>query len=207
MNLSKSGYAVMSVKQITTDDLRRMKGTEGLILQGCSGSLDEWVDGINDMLTESEILLNGTKFKAENCCAFENEGLTNLMFPFSEDVKLDVGKLAMWRLQTHGNFGGKWLSDYVDNRLGGFLSEEMAEKKKPDCKLIGEDGNIFNLMGIASKTLRQNGMAEQAVEMRDRICASGSYDEALCIIGDYVNITDEDDFDECEDESMEFGGM
>jgi len=207
MNLSKSGYAVMSVKQITTDDLRRMKGTEGLILQGCSGSLDEWVDGINDMLTESEILLNGTKFKAENCCAFENEGLTNLMFPFSEDVKLDVGKLAMWRLQTHGNFGGKWLSDYVDNRLGGFLSEEMAEKKKPDCKLIGEDGNIFNLMGIASKTLRQNGMAEQAVEMRDRICASGSYDEALCIIGDYVNITGENDWDECEDESMEFGGM
>lgn len=197
----------MSVKQITTDDLRKMKDTEGLILQGCGGSLDEWVDGINDMLTESEILLDGTKFKAENCCVFENEGLTNLMFLFSEDVKLDMGKLAMWRLQTHENFGGKWLSDYVDNTLGGFLSEETAEKKKPDCKLIGEDGNIFNLMGIASKTLRENGMAEQAVEMRDRICASGSYDEALCIIGDYVNITGEDDFDENMDYGMEFGGM
>ncbi len=197
----------MSVKQITTDDLRKMKDTEGLILQGCGGSLDEWVDGINDMLTESEILLNGTKFKAENCCVFENEGLTNLMFPFSENVKLDVGKLAMWRLQTHSNFGGKWLSDYVDNRLGGFIREETAEKKKPDCKLLGTDGNIFNLMGIASRTPRENGMAEQAVEMRDRICASGSYDEALCIIGDYVNITGENDWDECEDESMEFGGM
>lgn len=109
----------MSVKQITTDDLRRMKGTEGLILQGCGGSLDEWVDGINDMLTESEILLNGTKFKAENCCVFENEGLTNLMFPFSEDVKLDVGKLAMWRLQTHSNFGWKgcqimWITGSAD---------------------------------------------------------------------------------------------
>ena len=43
--------------------------------------------------------------------------------------------------------------------------------------------------------------------MRDRICASGSYDEALCIIGDYVNITGDDDLDECEDESMEFRGM
>lgn len=193
----------MSVKQITTDDLRKMKDTEGLILQGCGGSLNEWIDGINDLLTGAEILLNGTKFKAENCCVFENEGLTNLMFPFSEDVKLDVGKLAMWRLQTHSNFGGKWLSDYVDNRLGGFVDKQQ----KPDCKLIGEDGNIFNLMGIASKTLRQNGMAEQAVEMRDRICSSGSYGEALCIIGDYVNITGDDDLDECEDESMEFGGM
>ena len=197
----------MSVKKINAEDLRRMKDCEGLILQGCGGSLDEWVDGINDMLTESEILLDGTKFKVENCCVFENEGLTNLMFPFSENVKLDMGKLTMWRLQTHENFGGKWLSDYVDNRLGGFIREETAEKKKPDCKLIGEDGNIFNLMGIASKTLRQNGMAEQAVEMRDRICASGSYDEALCIIGDYVNITGEDDYDEDMDDGMEFGGM
>ena len=47
----------MSVKQITTDDLRKMKGAEGLILQGCGGSLDEWVDGINDMLTESGLSL------------------------------------------------------------------------------------------------------------------------------------------------------
>jgi len=197
----------MSVKKINAEDLRRMKDCEGLILQGCGGSLDEWVDGINDMLTESKILLDGTKFKAENCCAFENEGLTNLMFLFSEDVKLDMGKLAMWRLQTHEKFGGKWLSDYMDNRLGEFIPEETAEKKKPNCKLIGEDGNIFNLIGIASKALRQNGMAEQAVEMRDRICASGSYDEALCIIGDYVNITGEDDYDEDMDDSMEFGGM
>lgn len=197
----------MSVKKIRAEELRRMNGQEGLILQGCGGELQDWVDGINDMLIKSDILFDGTKFKAENCLAFENEGLTNLLFPFSEDVKLNMGKLAMWRLQTHSNFGGKWLSDYVDNRLGGFIPEKASEQKKPDCKLIGEDGNIFNLMGIASKILRQNGMAEEAVEMRDRICASGSYDEALCIIGGYVNITGGDDLDECEDESMEFGGM
>lgn len=197
----------MSVKKIRAEELRRMNGQEGLVLQGCGGELQDWVDGINDMLIKSDILFDGTKFKAENCLAFENEGLTNLLFPFSEDVKLNMGKLAMWRLQTHSNFGGKWLSDYVDNRLGGFIPEKASEQKKPDCKLIGEDGNIFNLMGIASRTLRQNGMAEQAVEMRDRIRASGSYDEALCIIGEYVNITGGDDLDECEDESMEFGGM
>lgn len=78
----------------------------------------------------------------------------------------------------------------------------MSTKEKPDCKLIGEDGNIFNLMGIASRTLRQNGMVDKAVEMRNRICASGSYGEALCIIGDYVNITGEDTSDEDMDEGM-----
>lgn len=185
----------MSIERITTDDLRRMNSKEGLILQGCGGSLDEWVDGINDLLTESGILLEGTKFKAENCSAFEHDGLTCLMFPFSEDVKLDVGRLAMWRLQTHGQLGGTWLSDYVPNRLGGFTEEQQKEESlKPDCPLIGQDGNIFNLMGIASRTLRQNGMPEQATEMCSRITeTAGSYSEALGIIGEYVNITSVDD--------------
>lgn len=185
----------MSIKKITAEDLRRMDGKEGLILQGCGGSLDEWVDGINDLLTESGILLEGTKFKAENCSAFEHDGLTCLMFPFSEDVKLDVGRLAMWRLQTHGQLGGTWLSDYVPNRLGGFTEEQQKEESlKPDCLLIGQDGNIFNLMGIASRTLRQNGMPEQATEMCSRITeTAGSYSEALSIIGEYVNITSVDD--------------
>lgn len=62
------------------------------------------------------------------------------------------------------------------------------KRNKPDCKLIGEDGNIFNLMARAIKTLRENDLSEEAKEMRERITSSGSYDEALCIIGEYVNI-------------------
>lgn len=57
---------------------------------------------------------------------------------------------------------------------------------KPDCPLIGTDGNIFHLMGIASGTLRKNGMQEQTEEMRNRIFQCQSYDSALSIIGDYV---------------------
>ena len=63
-----------------------------------------------------------------------------------------------------------------------------TNKNKPDCKLIGEDGNIFNLMARAARTLRENNLSEEAQEMRERITSSGSYDEALCIIGEYVNI-------------------
>ena len=62
------------------------------------------------------------------------------------------------------------------------------KRNKPDCKLIGEDGNIFNLMARAARTLRENDLSEEAKEMRERITSSGSYDEALCIIGEYVNI-------------------
>ena len=71
--------------QITTDELRRMTNQEGLILQGCGGDAQEWVDGINELLTQEGILLEGTK---------------------CENVK----------------------SDYVPNRLGGFLNDAPAQK-------------------------------------------------------------------------------
>lgn len=177
----------MKIENISTEDLRHMEDKEGLILQGCGGSPQEWVDGINDMLTEMGILLEGTKF--EQVSVFENAGLTCILYPF-EDVKLSMGELAVWRLQTHGEFGGTWLSNYVPNRLGGFVKTAGRETEKPDCALIGEDGNVFNLAGIAAGTLKEHGMEKQADEMKKRILGSGSYEEALNIIGEYVNITE-----------------
>ncbi len=186
----------------TVDELRKMSNKEGLILQGCGGDLQEWADGINAALTETEILAKGNAFS--KIYVFEHKGHTNIMFPF-DDVELDIVKLAMWRLQTHEQFYGTWLSDYVLNSFGGFVEEQPAEEqKKPDCPLIGQDSNIYNLMGIASKTLKRNGMTEQAKEMCDRITSSGDYNKALCIIGEYVNITSVDDEpEESEDEEME----
>lgn len=109
-----------------------MNGKEGLILQGGGGETQEWVDGINKMLTDKGILLDNTKF--ENVSVFKSDGVT--------------------------------------------------------C----------NLLGIASHTLKQNGMADEAKEMCSRVTSSESYCEALNIIGEYVNITDgseqSDDIDE-----------
>lgn len=126
----------MGIHAISTDSLRRMNDREGLVLQGCGGDLQEWLDGINEMFTENGILKDGTKF--QDISSFEYDGLTCLLYPF-EGVKLDVGKLAMWRLQTHATFGGTWLSDYVPNRLGGFIPEigrpadvpEVPARSKP----------------------------------------------------------------------------
>ena len=111
--------------EITINELRQMKHKEGMILQGCGGDIQEWVIGINELLTQEDILLEGTKFG--NVRSFFYEGLTNLLFPF-EDVKLNFGRLAIWRLCSHETYGGMWLSDYVPNRLGGFLDEGSAQK-------------------------------------------------------------------------------
>lgn len=83
---------------------------------------------------------------------------------------------------------GKCLSDFVPNSLGGFIAEKPPEQEKPDCALIGQNGNTHNLAWIASRTLREHG--REAEEMVKRVFASGSYGEALNIIGEYVNITD-----------------
>ena len=37
----------------------------------------------------------------------------------------------------------------------------MAKKEKPMCPIIGANGNIFNILGIASRTLKDNGMTEE----------------------------------------------
>jgi len=179
------------MNRITLDELRRMKDSEGLIIQGCGGDLNEWVTGINELLTNEGILLDGSTFK--DVAAFENDGRTNLLFTMGDDVKLNMGRLAMWKLQSRETFGGYWLSDYLPNRLG--INTDMdapMEQEKPDAPLIGADGNIFALMGIASKTLKRVGMPDEAKEMCSRITGSGSYDEALGIIMEYVNPVDAD---------------
>ena len=166
----------MSIQQITKELLRRMGDQEGLILQGCGGDPQEWLDGINKILTNEGILKKSAGF--EDAYTFQYDGLTCLLFPFKEDMELDMGKLAVWRLATHSTFGGTWLSDYVSNRLGGFVQvreQKEPEHDKPDCPLIGTDDNIFHLIGKASETLRKNGMQEQAEEMRNRIFRCQSY--------------------------------
>ncbi|EOS66288.1 hypothetical protein [Oscillibacter sp. 1-3] len=175
-----------AIRQITADDLRTMNNQEGLILQGCGGPLREWLNGVNGLLTESGILLDGSTFHTENVTVFQHDDRTCLLFPF-EDVKLDVGKLAMWRLQTHGQFGGTWLSDYVPNRLGGFIQAEQRPPRKPKMELMGHDGNIFSIMGRASFLLQMAGMNAENKEMVDRITSCKDYDKALNIISEYVD--------------------
>ncbi len=101
--------------------------------------------------------------------------------------------------------------EYVINKMKGdyqlgafkiiaseYLSDEAnVEKKfKPKCALIGEDGNIFNLMRIAYQTLKRNGMREEAKEMCDRITSSTSYGDALMILQDYVEITSKEEVEQ-----------
>ena len=58
---------------------------------------------------------------------------------------------------------------------------------KPQMKLLGQDGNIFSILGRAGRLLRQDGQHEQAEEMFRRVRDSGDYYKALGIISEYVH--------------------
>jgi len=64
----------------------------------------------------------------------------------------------------------------------------VTKVKRPRCKLLGADSNIFNLIGLAVRTLKQAGKREDAIQMQERCWAAESYSEALFIIGEYVEI-------------------
>ena len=78
----------------------------------------------------------------------------------------------------------------------------MAMNEKPKCPLIGANGNIYNLASLATITLKENGMNEQAEEMQKRILSSNSYYEALNVIGEYVEICSAEEMNEEPDEGM-----
>jgi hypothetical protein len=71
-----------------------------------------------------------------------------------EDVKLDIGKLAIWRLASHDTFGGTWLSDYLPNRLG-------IENNEPD---IAQPPTPF--VDVAPATAEDAPVAEQSPVMQ-----------------------------------------
>lgn len=64
----------------------------------------------------------------------------------------------------------------------------MYNKVKPVCKLVGENGNIFNLMALARKSLRDAGMNEEADALVHQVVRQKSYEDALNVISRYVEI-------------------
>ena len=68
--------------------------------------------------------------------------------------------------------------------------------KKIEIKIIGEDGNIFNLLAIARRALKEKyrETQDQAYEdlwqeVSDKVYESKSYDEALMVLQEHFRIT------------------
>ena len=104
----------MKIKKITCSEVKELRNGkyEYLILQGCGGDLNDWVDGITKLFREQGII--DDSFSFDEVYTFENNNLTNLAFGLNSK-KINMGKLAPFRLIIREDFGAMWLSDYIDN--------------------------------------------------------------------------------------------
>lgn len=99
-----------------------------------------------------------------------------------EQRKIDVGdgKLYVHFWQDHDFELKRDVPDMTE------FKKLLNRPKKPKMQLIGQDGNIFAIMGRASRLLTDYGQADKAKEMRDRVMSCDSYQKALNIISGYV---------------------
>lgn len=128
---------------------------------------------------------------------FDKDQIPNILAKYNKRVELNN---VIYDLYHGTNLEDEKI---IDNMFGDRMGHSIDEHtvKKPKCALIGEDGNIFNLMGIASRTLKRNNMRELSEEMCNKITSEAkSYDEALCIIDEYVEITSREGIEEWEDD-------
>ena len=96
------------------------------------------------------------------------------------DIRVEDGTLAVHFWQDH---------DFELKRDGPDMTEFkklLNRPKKPKMQLIGQDGNIFAIMGRASRLLKSCGQGDKAKEMRDRVMSCDSYQKALSIVSEYV---------------------
>lgn len=126
---------------------------------------------------------------------FDKSEMPSSLIKSGKKVELDNKKYDLYKANTLED--ERIIDKMFGDRMGYDIDDHTV--KRPKCALIGEDGNIFVLIGIASRTLKHNKMNEEAQEMCNKITTEAkSYDEALMIIGEYVEITSREEMEEDE---------
>ena len=64
----------------------------------------------------------------------------------------------------------------------------MSSTPKPACKLIGEDGNVYNIIGRVRRALIAAGQEDRAREFVERAFRAGSYEAVLALCLEYVDV-------------------
>jgi hypothetical protein len=65
----------------------------------------------------------------------------------------------------------------------------MDNVTKPECELVGTDGNVFAIIGKVSATLKKAGQPDKAREFSAKAMSSASYGAVLCLCSEYVEVS------------------
>jgi len=103
-----------------------------------------------------------------------------------QTVKTQFGKLYA---VGGTNMAFKTLKEAEEYASKHSVDVKDSNTDKPRVKLVGENGNVFNLMNICSSALKDAGQPGKAKEMCNKIQTTAkSYEEALAIMMDYCEV-------------------
>ena len=100
--------------QITSNDLERLRGRNGLAFLDCDIPPLELLDLINSAFADNGILLDNSWLK--EVLSFQHDGKTDLLLPFG-DAKVHPTKIVMWQVLSYQDCRGVFLSDYIQRGL------------------------------------------------------------------------------------------
>ena len=140
--------------------------------------LDHSVDGLLRVDTDAPL----TAEEQAVFCAYISGQYSDGWGEGFEQREIDVGdgKLYVHFWQDHDFELKRDVPDMTE------FKKLLNRPKKPKMQLIGQDGNIFAIMGRASRLLKNSRQGEKAKEMRDRVMSCDNYQKALNIISEYV---------------------
>lgn len=133
---------------ITIDDLKQMKGRNGLAFLDCDMHPLELLDEVNRAFRHGGILLDNSELK--DVLSFRHDGKVDLLLPFN-DAKLHSTKIVIWQMATYESCRGIFFSDYIRDTLRGIAretdrqagqsvgaktSDQALSQKGPDQKKI-----------------------------------------------------------------------
>ena len=115
--------------------------------------------------TREEALQKAADFIAEEC----KDGAS--LYEYSVEVVEELNTLEVMRES------GYTIQNFKPVRL-----------MKPKLEVRNQDGNVFSVLGAVARAMRLSKEPQEKIdEMRNRVFKSGSYDEALLIMGEYVD--------------------
>ena len=124
-----------------------------------------------------------------------SEYIKNDTRPLSANEISELIHLMMYKLRDDFQYGRfkpiaqKYLE--IAEKMRNETKEKGKENnekhdKKPLCNMKNERGYMFEMIGKAAQTLKQNNMYDASREMVERTTSSYDYDEAFNIIKEYI---------------------
>lgn len=74
------------------------------------------------------------------------------------------------------------------SEFGRTESARPNRRRKPSCKLIGPDGNVYSIIGRVRRALVADGKEDRAREFVARAFQSWSYDAVLSLCLEYMEV-------------------